>query len=368
MPTNNGEFSEDMLIEILSRLSVRSLLKFRCVCKSWCDLFESPSFISKHLNNEDNMRLTVRYVDSDDDGSDEFSYPRICFSLFLDETLADLSSQDLVPQMPIFGVVMGPYDGIFCSLVNDHRIAIWNLATRECKALPKRVPILPDNIEISNSYVGFGLDPISNYYKLVWILTLWDEKRCMFCECADVAVYTFCTNSWRNFQSFEMSLHNVRDELDSTYHNGVCYWLTMRHGCHELILSFCLGNENFQEIQGPCIPEAAPKTLGVYNGSLCLLLLDKTKSCFDMWMMKDRYWTKHFSTRSIVAVDRPIGFWKNGAFFIRSSTGQLLLYDPSTGEMRDLELRSCEFFTYIYKESIITLKAKDNLFDCLNKP
>lgn len=366
MPTNHGDFFEDMLIEILSRLSVRSLLRFRCVCKSWYDLFESPNFISKHLKNEDNMRLFVRYIDSEGDGSDE--YPKICFSLFLDETLADLSSQDLVPQMPILGVVRGPFDGIFCSLVNSYRIAIWNLATRECKALPKRASILPDKIQVSNSYVGFGLDPISNCYKLVWILTLWDEKRCILFEFTHIAVYTFSTNSWRDFQSSEMSQYNLCDELDSTYHDGACYWLAMRYG-HEVVLSFYMDNEAFQELHVPCILEnTAPKFLGVCNDSLCLLLFDADNSCFDIWIMKERYWTKQMTTRPIVAVDRPIGFWKNGTFFIRTNMGQLVLYDPSTQEIRDLELGSCEFSTYIYRESLITLKAKDNLFDCLNKP
>ena len=36
----------------------------------------------------------------------------------------------------------------------------------------------------------------------------------------------------------------------------------------------------------------------------------------------------------------PIEFWKNDAFIIRSSIRQLLLYDPSPGEISQLHLRS----------------------------
>lgn len=366
MLTNNGDFSEDVLIEILSKLSVKSLLRFRCVCKSWYDLVENPSFIHKRFKNEDNTRLIVRYTDSDDDGSDDFYYPKICFSLFLDETLADLSSQDLLPQMPVLGVLFGPFDGIFCSFVNNFRIALWNLATKECKALPQCIPILPQNIEVSCSNVGFGLDPISNNYKLVWILTLWDEKRNTFYEFTHVGVYNLSTNSWRDFKGFEISKYNLRDVLDSMYHGGVCYWLAIRDGYGEVILSFSLNDEIFQEVQEPCIIEFAPKTLGVYNDYLCLIILDTSKSCFDAWIMKERHWIKQFTTRPFSEVDRPIGLWKNGAFFIRTNMGQLLLYYPNTQEIRDLQLRSSEYSIYNYKESLITLKAKDSLLDILN--
>ncbi|MCI32976.1 F-box/kelch-repeat protein, partial [Trifolium medium] len=41
----------DLIIEILSRLPVKLLLQFRCVCKSWKSLISDPKFAKKHLSH-----------------------------------------------------------------------------------------------------------------------------------------------------------------------------------------------------------------------------------------------------------------------------------------------------------------------------
>ncbi|MCI32129.1 F-box/kelch-repeat protein, partial [Trifolium medium] len=40
----------DLIPEILSRLPVKFLLQFRCVCKSWKSLITDPKFTKKHLS------------------------------------------------------------------------------------------------------------------------------------------------------------------------------------------------------------------------------------------------------------------------------------------------------------------------------
>ncbi|KAL3586325.1 hypothetical protein D5086_013192 [Populus alba] len=67
---------EDVVIEILSRLPVKNLLQFKCVCKSWYATITSPNFISKHLRNyysksDDSECLLVQYCVTQAD----ISYP-----------------------------------------------------------------------------------------------------------------------------------------------------------------------------------------------------------------------------------------------------------------------------------------------------
>ena len=40
---------DDIVLNILSRLPVKSLLRFRCVCKTWVSSITTPNFISTHL-------------------------------------------------------------------------------------------------------------------------------------------------------------------------------------------------------------------------------------------------------------------------------------------------------------------------------
>ncbi|XP_062015337.1 putative F-box protein At3g51171 [Rosa rugosa] len=48
--TDFGDYEEDVIAEILARLPVKSLMRFRCVCKSWRALISESYFVKKHLN------------------------------------------------------------------------------------------------------------------------------------------------------------------------------------------------------------------------------------------------------------------------------------------------------------------------------
>uniref|UniRef100_A0A3Q7H517 F-box domain-containing protein n=1 Tax=Solanum lycopersicum TaxID=4081 RepID=A0A3Q7H517_SOLLC len=40
----------DITFNILLKLDVKSLLRFKCICKSWCTLIEDPKFIKHHYD------------------------------------------------------------------------------------------------------------------------------------------------------------------------------------------------------------------------------------------------------------------------------------------------------------------------------
>ncbi|XP_028074694.1 acyl carrier protein 1, chloroplastic-like [Camellia sinensis] len=46
---NNLSLPMDIIFDILNRLRVKSLLRFRCVCKTFRQLISNPTFISSHL-------------------------------------------------------------------------------------------------------------------------------------------------------------------------------------------------------------------------------------------------------------------------------------------------------------------------------
>ncbi|KAL6141252.1 hypothetical protein ACLB2K_059542 [Fragaria x ananassa] len=72
-------FPNDVLIDILVRVPVKSLLRFRCVSRIWNSLISSPAFIITHLNQallqQTNRKLllfryyySIDYVMEDDHG------------------------------------------------------------------------------------------------------------------------------------------------------------------------------------------------------------------------------------------------------------------------------------------------------------
>uniref|UniRef100_A0A2P2MWI4 F-box domain-containing protein n=1 Tax=Rhizophora mucronata TaxID=61149 RepID=A0A2P2MWI4_RHIMU len=107
--------TEDFVIEILSRLPVKSLLRFKCLSKSWCATIETRGFRYKHLKNttdESRGSLWVQYF---------FEYSRSFFNAFFpDETLVD--STHLPFDVPLFwgqGILHSPCNGIF--LVSNYK-------------------------------------------------------------------------------------------------------------------------------------------------------------------------------------------------------------------------------------------------------
>lgn len=48
-------FPQEIIIEILSWMPVKSLLRMKCACKQWCALIQDRHFIEKHLS-----RLSLR--------------------------------------------------------------------------------------------------------------------------------------------------------------------------------------------------------------------------------------------------------------------------------------------------------------------
>ncbi|GMN36513.1 hypothetical protein TIFTF001_006095 [Ficus carica] len=54
----------EIIIDILSRLPVKDLLRYRCVSKPWCSLIDGPDFINLHLKHSlqtnSNLALVIR--------------------------------------------------------------------------------------------------------------------------------------------------------------------------------------------------------------------------------------------------------------------------------------------------------------------
>ncbi len=362
--TRCEDFSDDLLVDTLSRLPVKSLLRFRCVCKSWYSLVKDPKFIYKHLNRDDNMRLMVRITYEKYDDMDPFNDLITCFFLLPDKTLTNLHFQDLEPEMNDHNP-LGPCDGIFC-FFEDRNINLWNVSMNEYRVIPECRPRLPSNTSIYCSNFGLGLHPMTNDFKLVLILTLYDGKRLSVHDFLPVGVYNFSTNSWRETEGlFQMGHYYESNSTDNVYLNGFCYWVAWAHNSYNAsILSFSMSDEAFEEINGPNVTqitsdnqsEMSSWKIGIYDGCLSLLCSEELGHSFGIWMMKAGFWTKHLSFGSFIETYQPLGFWRTGEFLLESSDNRLVLYDSRYEEIRDIGIAGLWFSVNILKESLIKIQ------------
>ncbi|KAK3232161.1 hypothetical protein Dsin_004042 [Dipteronia sinensis] len=358
---------EDMIIEILSILPVKSLIRFRCVCKSWYVEVQSRSFISKHLKNDHNIHLVIPHTKEE---KDLFAYPNLSYTWFPDKTLGELSLQNFLPQIPIGGFFRGPFDGILCIIEKD--ISLYNIGTKELRTLPKI-------LHYKGDWVGFGLDPVSNSYKLILVDTPYLKTReGSECRVSPIVVYTLNSDSWRNIEDSNISyIYDYFTGAESgTCLNGVCYWLSSYRDTKEaVIFPFHLGDEMSREIIKVPMQEKYGLSLGIYNESLSLLHMHYVTKCVDMWVMNQGCWTKQLTVGPLVGLDvcHPLGFWKRGSFFLNAVNPdkkggcymgeQVILYDPSSTHNTKY---SCVFTGYmvmnllIYKESLVNIKGDDH--------
>lgn len=364
MSLSNHFIPEDTIIEVLTRLPVKTLIRFKCASKNWNILIVSPSFCLKHIKkyNDDNARLVVSYRPINSD----LNYS-LC--LFQDETLEDLlSHQELMHQMPIYGYDKGLHLGIFCLFGDDNRITLWNLATREYRTLPRCRAALPPYKILRYTNIGFGLDPTSNDRKLILIRSFWDGIEMCAYKYAHVALFSLPTNSWTRIKGNEWINYRVEHQYNGTYLDGVCYWLAyVEHEDdydHQFVLSFCIGDETFQEIERPAEISVLTMTfLGLCNNLLAYLVFSNPDKFMEIWIRNGTVWSRYLCVGPIPVVLWPLQFWKNDQFFIQSQNSELLLFDPSTQKLTDIGLRYFGSSVYKYKESLISIKENGSILE-----
>ncbi|CAK9141016.1 unnamed protein product [Ilex paraguariensis] len=203
------------------------------VSKFWKNLIDSPTFISIHLqhnnDNKDNAHMVVYYHNELRDLGD--------IVLFPDKTFTVPTYHNMGISIPVFNRLGGPINGVFFLCDRHERIALWNPATRAFRALPLwRTKLFPHDWIPCHCGFGFGFDPTSDDYKVVWIRTFDDgniDKWDPWMDPIHVAVYTLSTDSWKDFKEDFKEIQGPPD----LHQDSECEILTLYNGTIALIYS-----------------------------------------------------------------------------------------------------------------------------------
>ncbi|KAH1045520.1 hypothetical protein J1N35_036304 [Gossypium stocksii] len=374
------EVPEALVMEILCKLPVKSLIRFNCVCKYWCSSFHTPRFISKHYHNNlknNNLNPVLQRFDAN------ANVP------YFSQLSVEKDEKFLVKQnirFPFFmhdtAYVWVARHGLFClhsPCMDDTEVAIWNPSTREFKILPPssvQRPIYPgltcDSVHFDCG--AFEFDSKTDDYKFIRFVTLsFVDSECETSSgdgMSQVELYSLKCDSWKeipspNYRPFDLCLGN-------NYLDGIFYWqTTMGNTPYEkkMILSFDMANEKFSVSPIPEFVGFYPQNdileILVFNGSLGVIAytVERIDMSFDLWVMNGEVWTKKFSIESIPGVVRPLGFWKNGEMFLLNTNYEVVLFDPSTQELKVLGINTYldhhrEYVSlFFYVESLIPING-----------
>ncbi|XP_057803104.1 F-box/kelch-repeat protein At3g23880-like [Salvia miltiorrhiza] len=328
---------QELTEEILSRLAVKSLLRFRCVSKSWRSLIDSERFIKTHLQNS--SRNTA------------FSHHRLISILKNSKKLFDdeMSSWSESVRM------VGCCNGLVCCCINlkKGRFLLWNPATRISKELPQ---LIIENGDFPYPIYGFGWDESSGAYKVFVI----------FCNGRKFMgkVYSSNTNSWKTveFCDFRWIYGNAQ------FVSGKLHWVSKNNDEMNVfeIVTFDLKEEEFGVMKLPC-DQASVLRLGVNEGRLTMICSKKImKHAIDVWVMKQDCWVK---VMDVVVYD-PCEILPSVAPFCAVYDAEIRLvrgsnfkvYDQARDDMR-LQIKKirASLQAHLYIESLVSPVPDKNL-------
>ncbi|CAA0829392.1 F-box/kelch-repeat protein [Striga hermonthica] len=265
---------DDIVCEILKRLPVKPLSKFKCVCRSWLSLISSRRFIKTHLMNstKDPNFTHHRFIMYSRD-----SFKHISARSLLSEPVIDPLDVDFsIHRSPRNLIsVVGSCDGLLCLAIDEKDLILWNPTTGVSKQLPDL------GVEIICPKYGFGYDQSTDDYKVVgFFRRLWDLSEVV------AKVYSLKTNRWKAVKGFK-----GRWLMDDTaaFADGKLYWtansyLEMKYGWNIDFLD--LSTEEHGVLEMPSyVKSGFYSRLGVFEGRV-FVMCDHINQAV-VWIMDD---------------------------------------------------------------------------------
>ncbi|KAK9931725.1 hypothetical protein M0R45_018992 [Rubus argutus] len=380
----------EIMHEILSRLPVKPLCRFRCVSKSWRSLIFDADFIAMHskaIENKDVFFQRRKLVFTD--GSRHRLYS-LDLDRFLNQNHAVLKNRGYADNkqnnVDVDGLVAVAteldfvynhfprrgYDWFpfvyscnsFLWSQSYHEFNLINPVAKESKKLPNtpkwRLPRKPFFWEL----YGFGFDYSTNEYKVVNGQFYYDDIV--------FSVYTLETDSWRQIEGHFPYEPN---RYDGIVLNGGVHWLVWTVADRSLlILSFLLAEEEIREIPLPPIGNTGSIDLGVFRDWLCITLYSLTadETHNEFWVMKE-YGVRESWTKMRVSIPyhelSHSGFWRESHDLMVFDRSSLVMYNFNDESSWTLSIRNIDKVDSfgsvgIYVESLASLIEQEHAASC----
>jgi hypothetical protein len=249
MELNHKGLPDDFVFDILTQLPVKSLIRFRCVSKSFNSTITSPLFITTHfkfnqaksLSNNNNHNGFLLYASS----SPSMELCRlICNN---DNTLSELS-RIKIPFSIANASNVCFCNGMFCFAEHKTLIYLWNPSIRKFKKLEASRFNYPRKVTF-----GLAYHSQNNDLKILRIVSFIYNHIPTEPIPVVAQIYTLSTDSWRKVDVLVQSLSGNIIDVGATpclFFNGALHSIAYTKD-HTFILSFDVNDEKFREIMLP---------------------------------------------------------------------------------------------------------------------
>ncbi|CAI8583389.1 unnamed protein product [Vicia faba] len=383
--------NDDLSVNILSKLPLKSLKRFGCVCKSWAPLFENPhfmstfrsDFISNHqsLYNDTSLLLQVTgrefHILSDDN-----------------ELENTVNLPNPFQQEDLFFNILG--SGSITGILCLHRyeggpIVFWNPSVQEFKVIPpspgESVPRYQLFLTVIN---GFGYDHVRDDYKLIKHLYytspssrdyedlgLHDVPWREVLDCESLwEIYSLRTNSWKKL---DMDVYFEGISYNFSAHSSLCGQLLFLdgkcHWWHYVHLSDAeLALESFDLISEVLCTTLVPLDIHFVAGAPHLVELSgfialiswiySSTPTFDISILGEigvkESWIKLFIVGPLSCIHKLVGSGKNADIFFIQEDGEIVCLNLSTQIIEELDVKGDHYRqvgqVLMYKENFLSIE------------
>ncbi|XP_057799763.1 F-box/kelch-repeat protein At3g23880-like [Salvia miltiorrhiza] len=359
---------DDVIIEILTWLPVKSLLKFKCVCRSWRALISSRRFIKAQLENSKSAPNLAREMLAIDSGirSDKLKVCSVNSMLY--ESAPQVFDVSYPLDLGSCCMMVACCDGLLLLRSKKREMILWNPSTRTWKTLPHF------DLKFNIPEFDLGYDKSSDDYKVVGFP---DDPETI------VIVYSLRNDEWKRIKDI-----NGQAIPYGALANGKLYcfieplfiddWENFEPEAELIydweILSLDLEKEEIEILQMPSFVKVTDRSsLAVSEGSLFLLCPHLSKTHADVWILDGCSVGNGNWTKVVTMPCCPDGGWtygfrfhsnllyvqKNNGLVIFSGQGvDFVVYDAKDGSFRYHHIRDIGQYgrgtSHTYFESLVS--------------
>ncbi|KAK2411915.1 F-box/kelch-repeat protein [Trifolium repens] len=298
----------ELITQILLRLPVKSLIRFKCVCKSWFSVISNPHFSNSHFQLAAATPTRRILLLSAPAPRDSRSIDFEASSLDDDSAPVSLHPNFMPFQSYSHIKIKGSCRGFLLLHCYNKQswicnIYLWNPSTGFHKKIPLS-PFASDSgvIEYYNDFYGFGYDHSTDDYLLVTMSPeSYDDPLPQHLE-----FFSLRANTWKQIEGTQLPYRNPMDDEQSRVgflFNGAIHWFAYRHDLDKLVIvAFDLLERKLFDMHLPDDFDRELNEFGlwVFGEFLSLWAVYygdvHDKSTLEIWVMKeykvDSPWTK----------------------------------------------------------------------------
>ncbi|XP_058732759.1 F-box/kelch-repeat protein At3g06240-like [Vicia villosa] len=288
----------ELIIQILLRLPVKSLIRFKCVCKLWCSLIShDPNFAKSHFQltaSKSNRRILYTQNSSHESQSIDFEASLDNVNASVSLNLDCIFPEYFTDEFEVKGSCRGFI--LFCGSLN---IFLWNPST----GVHKQIPLSPFGSDLDAEYFyGFGYDDSTQDYLVVSMSHHEYDDPPLHLE-----YFSLKANTWKEVKGPHFPCTFLDEPKGGALHKGAIHWLAYRFDLSsDVIVAFDLTERKLSYMH---LPRASGGNLlqcdglWVYEEFLSVYTKDNNNDTVEIWVMKEYKVNSSWTMTLVLPVD-----------------------------------------------------------------